>query len=193
MSLGAIWSHHCSYFRDFTKAFRNFACISTYFAQILRSFARIFGKSKLLGVRLHSGFLHQWANAMQFNKSHRRASNVTKLFSMQTLASQPRSSGWLLQPWGHWQWQQLATAVDSWIFVDSRTQTRAEYKHPVDASMHFKLVTELHPSLVTSRAITIGTYPAESCDYVCFAPLRHYWNSLLRFSFFYSAFLLNDQ
>jgi len=68
----------------------------------------------------------------QFNKSYRRASNVTKLFSMQTLASQPRSSGWLSKPWGHWQWQ-LATAADSWIFIDSRTQTRAECKHPVDA------------------------------------------------------------
>jgi len=31
--------------------------------------------------------------------------------------SQPRSSGWLSQPWGHWQWQQLATAADSWIFI----------------------------------------------------------------------------
>jgi len=41
--------------------------------------------------------LHQ-ANAMKFNKSYRRASNVTKLFSMQTLASQPRSSGCLSQP-----------------------------------------------------------------------------------------------
>ena len=69
--------------------------------------------------------------------SYRRASNVTKLCSMQTLASQPRSSGWLSQPWGHWQWQQLAVAADSWIFVDSRTQTRAECKHPVDASMQF--------------------------------------------------------
>jgi len=86
----------------------------------------------------------------------------------------------------------LATTADSWIFVDSRTQTRAECKHPVDASMHFWLVTELHASLMTSSAITIDTYPAESCDYVCFAPLRHYWNSLLRFSFFYSAFLLNE-
>ena len=71
------------------------------------------------------------------NKSYRRASNVTKLCSMQTLASQPRSSVWLLQPWGHWQWQQLAPTADSWIFVDSRTQTRAECKHPVDASMQF--------------------------------------------------------
>jgi len=37
---------------------------------------------------------------------------------------------------------------------------------------------------MTSRAITIGAYPAESCDYVSFAPLRHYRNSLLRFSSF---------
>ena len=51
------------------------------------------------------------ANTTQFNKSYRRASNVTKLCSMQTLASQPRSSGWLSQPWDHWQWQQLATAA----------------------------------------------------------------------------------
>jgi len=32
--------------------------------------------------------------------------------------------------------------------------------------MHFKMVAELHASLMTSRAITIGVYPAESCDYV---------------------------
>jgi len=38
------------------------------------------------------------------NRSYRRASNVTWLFSMQTLASQPRSSRWLSQPWGYWQW-----------------------------------------------------------------------------------------
>ena len=60
---------------------------------------------------------------------------------------------------------------------------RAECKYPVDASMHFELLTELHASLMTSRAITIGAYPAESCDYVCFAQLRHYRNSPLRFSF----------
>ena len=131
--------------------------------------------------------LHR-ANVTQFNKSYRRASNVTKLFSMQTLASQPRSSGWLSQPWGHWQWQQLATPADSWIFVDSRTQTRAECKHPVDAFMHFQLVTELHAPLMTSRAITIGSYPAESCDYVCFEPLRHYRNNPLLFSFFTALF-----
>ena len=41
---------------------------------------------------------------------------------------------------------------------------------------------------MTSRAITIGAYPAESCDYVCFAPLRHYRNSPLRFSFFTALF-----
>jgi len=79
--------------------------------------------------------LHR-ANTTQFNKSYRRALNVTKLFGMQTLASQPRSLGWLSQPWGHWQCQQLA-AADSWIFVDSRTQTRAECKHPIYASMQF--------------------------------------------------------
>jgi len=49
--------------------------------------------------------------------------------------------------------------------------------------MHFQLVTQLQASLMTSRAITIGAYPAESCDYLCFAPLRHYRNSFLRFSF----------
>jgi len=126
--------------------------------------------------------LHR-ANATQLNKSYRRASNVTKLFSLQTLASQSTSSGWLSQPWAHSQWQQLATAADSWIFVDSRIQTRAECKHPVDASVHFLLVTKLHASLMTSRAITIGAYPAESCGHVCFAPLRHYRNSPSRFSF----------
>jgi len=46
---------------------------------------------------------------------------------------------------------------------------------------------------MTSRAITIGTCPAVSCDYVCFAPLRHYWKNPLRFFIFYSAFLLGDQ
>ena len=39
----------------------------------------------------------------------------------------------------------------------------------------------------------VGNYPAESCGYVCFAPLRHYRNSPSRFSFFRSAFLLSDQ
>ena len=68
--------------------------------------------------------LHQ-ANAMKFNKSYRRASNVTKLFSMQTLASQPRSSGCLSQPWGRWQWQQLATAADSWIFIDFKNTNQS--------------------------------------------------------------------
>ena len=143
--------------------------------------------SLVMNITAKANLLHR-ANATQFNKTYRRASNVTKLFSVQTLASQPRSSGWLSQPWGHWQWQQLTTAANSWIFVDSRTQTRAECKHPVDTSMHFLLVTELHASLMTSRAITIGAYPAESCDYVCFVPLRHYRNSLLRFSFFTALF-----
>jgi len=41
---------------------------------------------------------------------------------------------------------------------------------------------------MTSRAITIGEYPAESCDYVCFVPLRHYWNSPSCFSFFTALF-----
>jgi len=41
---------------------------------------------------------------------------------------------------------------------------------------------------MTSRAITIGTYPAESCGYVCFAPLRHYRNSPARFSFVTALF-----
>jgi len=36
---------------------------------------------------------------------------------------------------------------------------------------------------MTSRIITVGTYPAESCDYVCFAPLRHHRRSPSRFSF----------
>jgi len=41
---------------------------------------------------------------------------------------------------------------------------------------------------MTSSTITIGAYPAESSDDVCFAPLRHYRNSLLRFSFFTALF-----
>jgi len=134
------------------------------------------------------GAFYIGANATQFNKSYRRASNVTKLFSLQTLARQPRSSGWLSQPRGRWQWQQLAAAVDSWIFIDSKTQTRAECKHPIDASVQFKLVTELHASLMTSRAMTIGSYPIESCDYACFSPLRHHRNSPSRFSFFTARF-----
>jgi len=40
---------------------------------------------------------------------------------------------------------------------------------------------ELHASTMTSRAITIPMYPAESRDYACFAPLRHYRNSLSNF------------
>ena len=105
---------------------------------------------------------------------------TSQLFSMQTLASQPRSSGWLSQPWGHWQWQQLATAAYSWIFIDSRTQTRAESRHPVYASAF----------LICKRAscLTHDAYPAESYDYVCIAPLRHYRNSHLRFSFFTAHF-----
>jgi len=31
-------------------------------------------------------------------------------------------------------------------------------------------------------------YPAELCDDVCFAPLRHSWNSPSRFSFFTALF-----
>jgi len=45
---------------------------------------------------------------------------------------------------------------------------------------------------VTSRAITIGTWPAESRGYQCPAPLRHFQNSLSRFSLFYNAFLPTD-
>jgi len=44
-------------------------------------------------------------------------------------------------------------------------------------------------SSMASRAITSGElYPAESCDYVCFAPLRHYRNIPSRFSFFTALF-----
>jgi len=58
--------------------------------------------------------------------------NLAKIF-----ASQTRSRGWHSQPWGYLQWQQLVMAADSSLSIDSRTQTRAECKHPVDASMHF--------------------------------------------------------
>ena len=51
------------------------------------------------------------------------------------------------------------------------------------------ITAQLHVmSEVTSRAITIGAYPSESCDYVCFPPLRHYRNSPLLFSFFTALF-----
>jgi len=50
------------------------------------------------------------------------------------------------------------------------------------------LVTELHALLMTSHAITIGACPAESCDYVCLAPLRHYRNIPSRFSYFAAIF-----
>jgi len=130
--------------------------------------------------------LHR-AHATQFNKSCRSASNVTMLVGLQTLASQPRSSGWLSQPRGHWHLWTLATAADSWVFIDWRTQTRAECKHPIDASMYFWLVTELHASLITSLSISIGTYPAESREHLCFAPLRHYRNKS-RFSFLTALF-----
>jgi len=43
---------------------------------------------------------------------------------------------------------------------------------------------------MTSHAITIGAYPAESCDYVCFASLP---KQPFVFFIFYTAFLLNDQ
>jgi len=67
------------------------------------------------------------------------------------------------------------------------TQTRVESKNPVDASILFQPEIELHASPMTSRAMTI-TYPVESGDYLCFAPLRHYRNSFSRFSFFTALF-----
>jgi len=35
-------------------------------------------------------------------------------------------------------------------------------------------------------------YPAESRDYLCFAPLRHYHNTFSRFSFFTALFFPTD-
>jgi len=78
-------------------------------------------------------------------------------------------------------------------FMQRYLDFKAVLENNLSPCNRVSLVTELHASLVTSRAITISAYPAESCDYAWFAPLRHYRNSLLRFSFFYSAFLLNDQ
>jgi len=49
MSLGAIWSHHCSYFKDFTKAFKNFAWISTDFARILRTLLEFLANQNFWG------------------------------------------------------------------------------------------------------------------------------------------------
>jgi len=40
-------------FRDFVMVFRDFSHFSTNFVQILEDFARIFTKSKLLGVRFY--------------------------------------------------------------------------------------------------------------------------------------------
>ena len=60
----------------------------------------------------------------QHNLIKRAEEHRTSLSSSvcrKTLASQPRLSGWLSQPWGHWRWQQSAMAADTWIFVDSRT------------------------------------------------------------------------
>ena len=129
--------------------------------------------------------LHR-ANATQFNKSYRRASNVTKLFSMQTLASQPRSSGCLSQPWGRWQWQQLATAADSWIFIDFKN-TNQSWMQTSRRCLYTFLTCNRASCLthdVTRHHHRRVSPPAESCDYVCFAPLRHYRNSPLRLSFF---------
>jgi len=54
--LGATFAH---IFRDFVKVFRDFA-------QISKDFVRIFTRSRLLGVRLHSPFPHQCCNRRTF-------------------------------------------------------------------------------------------------------------------------------
>jgi len=50
----------------------------------------------------------------------------------------------------------------------------------------------LHASSVTSCDIIISTCPAELRDCQCPAPLRHFHNSLSRFSLFYNTFLPTD-
>jgi len=136
--------------------------------------------------------LHR-ANATEFNQSYRRASNVTKLFSAHTLASQRKSSGCLSQPWGHWQWQQLATAADSWIFVDSRTQTQSwmqisrrclyAFWTSNRASCLTHDVTRYHHRRVSSWVMRLRMLRATTS-----LPKQP-----LAFFIHYSAFLLNDQ
>jgi len=46
--------HKKSSLRNFVKVIRNFSHISRDFVLILKDFARVFNKSKLLGVRLHN-------------------------------------------------------------------------------------------------------------------------------------------
>jgi len=71
---GAIFvkSNTCS---DFAKVFTHFAHIST-------DFARIFTKSKVLGVHLHPRLLHQWL-AMQgkWTYTKKKMSNITAIFA----------------------------------------------------------------------------------------------------------------
>ena len=57
------WAPFCAIFQGVAHIFRDFANIFTDFAQRFTDFARIFDKSKLLRVRLHtlnSGLLDHW-------------------------------------------------------------------------------------------------------------------------------------
>ena len=129
----------------------------------------------------------------QFNKSYRRASNVTKLCSMQTLASQPRSPGWLSQPWGHWQWQQMGDCCrflnlcwfkntnQSWM----QTSRRCLYafltcRRP---SCFTQDVTRHHHWRVSSWVTWLRMFRATTS-----LPKQPF-----AFFIFYSAFLLNNQ
>jgi len=48
-------------FQGFYEGVQKFCLDFHRFCPNFKDFARIFGKSKFLGVRLHSGLLHQWA------------------------------------------------------------------------------------------------------------------------------------
>jgi len=57
---------------------------------------------------------------------------------VKTLLTQlSRSCGILFKLKHHTNISVLRSVADSWIFIDSRTQTRAECKHPINASTHF--------------------------------------------------------
>jgi len=127
-----------------------------------------------------------------FEKRREKRFKVKRWNLAKTLASQSRSWGWHSQPWGHWQWQQLAKAADSSISIGSRTQTRAESKHPVDASA---FLTCYRASCLT-HDVTRHHY-RRVFSWVMWPRMLRATTSLPKqpfaFCIFDSVFLLNDQ
>jgi len=127
------------------------------------------------------------AIATQFNKSCRSASNVTMLVGLQTLASQPRSSGWFHNPevigtYENWRRLQI---LESLLIEEHKPELNANI--PSMPLCIFDLLQSFMPHSLTSLSISIGTHPAESREHLCFAPLRHYRNKS-RFSFLTALF-----